>query len=404
MTYLKSRRFIGAAFTAITMLSITRTITGNGDLTSTVTIAQALVFASPIALAGLAGIWAERAGVINIGLEGMMILGTFGAGWAGWQWGVWAGVLAGVTFGAIGGLLLAVAAVTFGVDQIIAGTAINLLALGLTKFLAIVLFTNAPGGGQAQSPPIKGEIPTFTFESIVEPLTSLHEKGIFFISDLAGIFAGLFYHLSLLTIITFLLFAMTSYLLWKTAFGLRLRSAGENPWAADSLGVKVVQFKYAAVVFSGMLAGLGGAYLSIASTIYRNGNTAGRGFIGLATMIFGNWRPGGTAAGSLMFGYIDTLRLIDTGNQNVKGLILLGAIILFAIGGIMLRRARRNSAIGFLLLGSVMIGAYFSASSFPPEVAQVAPYITTLLVLATASQNLRPPAADGVPYRKGDHH
>ena len=83
MTYLKSRRFIGAAFTAITMLSITRTITGNGDLTSTVTIAQALVFASPIALAGLAGIWAERAGVINIGLEGMMILGTFGAGWAG---------------------------------------------------------------------------------------------------------------------------------------------------------------------------------------------------------------------------------------------------------------------------------------------------------------------------------
>jgi general nucleoside transport system permease protein len=214
----------------------------------------------------------------------------------------------------------------------------------------------------------------------------------------------LFYNLSLLTIITFLLFVMTSYLLWKTAFGLRLRSAGENPWAADSLGVKVVQYKYAAVVFSGMLAGLGGAYLSIASTIYRNGNTAGRGYIGLATMIFGDWRPGGTAAGALMFGYIDTLRLIDTGNQNVKGLILLGAIILFAIGGIMLRRKRRNSAIGFLILGSVMIGAYFSATSFPPEVAQVAPYITTLLVLATASQNLRPPAADGIPYRKGDHH
>ena len=248
MTYLKSRRFIGAAFTAITMLSITRTITGNGDLTSTVTIAQALVFASPIALAGLAGIWAERAGVINIGLEGMMILGTFGAGWAGWQWGVWAGVLAGVIFGAIGGLLLAVAAVTFGVDQIIAGTAINLLALGLTKFLAILLFTDAPGGGQAQSPPIKGEIPTFTIDSIVGPLTTLHERGIFFISDLAGILAGLFYNLSLLTIITFLLFVMTSYLLWKTAFGLRLRSAVENPWAADSLGVKVVQFKYSSCV------------------------------------------------------------------------------------------------------------------------------------------------------------
>ena len=386
------------------VLASIRVITGASDLTSTGTASAALLLSVPIVLAALGGLFSERSGVVNIGLEGMMILGTFGAGWAGWQWGVWAGVLAGVIFGAIGGLLLAVAAVTFGVDQIIAGTAINLLALGLTKFLAILLFTDAPGGGQAQSPPIKGEIPTFTIDSIVGPLTTLHERGIFFISDLAGILAGLFYNLSLLTIITFLLFVMTSYLLWKTAFGLRLRSAGENPWAADSLGVKVVQFKYAAVVFSGMLAGLGGAYLSIASTIYRNGNTAGRGFIGLATMIFGDWRPGGTAAGALMFGYIDTLRLIDTGNQNVKGLILLGAIILFAIGGIMLRRARRNSAIGFLILGSVMIGAYFSATSFPPEVAQVAPYITTLLVLATASQNLRPPAADGVPYRKGDHH
>jgi simple sugar transport system permease protein len=278
------------------------------------------------------------------------------------------------------------------------------LALGTTKFLAILLFTDAPGGGQAQSPPIKDEIPVFTLESIVTPLTALHEKGIFFVSDLAGLVAGLFYNMSLLTIITVLLFIMTGYLLWKTAFGLRLRSAGENPWAADSLGVKVVQYKYAAVVFSGMLAGLGGAYLSIASTIYRNGNTAGRGYIGLATMIFGDWRPGGTAAGALMFGYIDTLRLIDTGNQNVKGLILLGAIILLAIGAWMLRSAKRNAAIGFLLLASVMVGAYFSATSFPPEVAQVAPYITTLLVLATASQNLRPPAADGIPYRKGEDH
>ena len=168
--------------------------------------------------------------------------------------------------------------------------------------------------------------------------------------------------------------------------------------------MKVVRYKYLAVVFSGFLAGLGGAYLSISSTIYRNGNTAGRGFIGLATMIFGNWRPGGTGAGALMFGYIDTLRLIDTGNKNVKGLILLGALVLFTIGGLMMRSGKRNTAIGFLVLGAVMVGAFFGATSFPPEVAQVAPYITTLLVLATASQNLRPPAADGVPYRKGDHH
>ncbi|CAB4344255.1 MAG: ABC transporter permease [Actinobacteria bacterium] len=389
---------------SVGVLSIVRTLTANSDLTSAVTISQTLGFAVPIGLAGLAGIWSERAGVVNIGLEGMMILGTFGAGWAGWQWGAWAGVLAGVIFGALGGLLLAVACVSFGVDQIIAGTAINLLATGLTKFLAILLFTNAPGGGQAQSPPIKGTITSITFDPIAQPLIALHDKNIFFVSDLAGLISGLFFRLSILSVITFLLFAFTAWLFWKTRFGLRLRSAGENPWAADSLGVNVVRYKYIAVIFSGFLAGLGGAYLSIASTIYRNGNTAGRGFIGLATMIFGNWRPGGTGVGALMFGYIDTLRLIDTGNNNVRGLILIGALALLIIGASLLRGARRASGIGFAILGSVMFGAYLVASNFPPEVAQVAPYITTLLVLATASQNLRPPTADGVPYRKGEGH
>ncbi|MEI6404244.1 MAG: ABC transporter permease [Actinomycetes bacterium] len=404
MNITKQQRLIGVLGLGIAILSITRTITTNGDLTSAVTISQALGFAVPIGLAGLAGIWSERAGVVNIGLEGMMILGTFGAGWAGYQWGAWAGLLAGVVFGGLGGLLLAVATVSFGVDQIIAGTAINLLATGLTKFLAILLFTDAPGGGQAQSPPITGEIPTITINAIADPLIQLHDKGIFFISDTAGLLSGLFFQLSLLTVITVLLFIGTGWLLWRTRFGLRLRSAGENPWAADSLGVKVTTYKYMAVTISGLLAGLGGAYLSIASTIYRNGQTAGRGFIGLATMIFGNWRPGGTGAGAIMFGYIDTLRLIDSDNRNVRGLILIGALVVLMISVFLLRSARRSTGLGFALLGAVLIGAFLVASNFPPEVAQVAPYITTLLVLATASQNLRPPAADGAPFRKGESH
>ena len=404
MSITKQARVLMILMAGIAMFSITRTMTSNAEMTSAITVSQALGFAVPIGLAGLAGIWSERAGVVNIGLEGMMILGTFGAGWAGWQYGAWAGLLAGIVLGGLGGLLLAVACISFGVDQIIAGTAVNLLATGLTKFLAILWFTDAPGGGQAQSPPIKGEIPSFTINAIADPLSTIHDKNIFFVSDAAGILAGLFYRLSILTIITFLLFVFTGWALWKTSFGLRLRSAGENPWAADSLGVKVNRYKYTAVIFSGVLAGLGGAYLTIASTIYRNGQTAGRGFIGLATMIFGNWRPGGTGAGAIMFGYIDTLRLIDTGNVNVRGLILLGALVLLAIAVLMLRGARRNAGIGFAILGAVFIGAYMKASNFPPEVAQVAPYITTLLVLATASQNLRPPSADGVPFRKGEGH
>jgi simple sugar transport system permease protein len=404
MSINKQTRALMILMAGISLFSITRTMTANAELTSAITVSQTLGFAVPIALAGLAGIWSERAGVVNIGLEGMMILGTFGAGWAGWQWGAWAGLVAGIIFGAFGGLLLAVACISFGVDQIIAGTAVNLLATGLTKFLAILWFTNAPGGGQAQSPPIKGTIPNITVNAIAEPLSTIHDKGIFFISDAAGLIAGLFYQLSILTVISFLLFIFTGWVLWKTGFGLRLRSAGENPWAADSLGVKVNQYKYMAVIFSGLLAGLGGAYLTVASTIYRNGQTAGRGFIGLATMIFGNWRPGGTGAGAIMFGYIDTLRLIDTGNVNVRGLILLGALVLLAIAVLLLRGSRRNTGIGFAILGAVFIGAYFKASNFPPEVAQVAPYITTLLVLATASQNLRPPSADGVAFRKGEGH
>ena len=404
MNIMKQQRLLSIFGVSIAILSITRTFTNNPDLTSADTVSQTLGFAVPIALAGLAGIWSERAGVVNIGLEGMMILGTFGAGWAGYQWGAWAGLVAGIILGALGGLLLAVASVTFGVDQIIAGTAVNLLATGLTKFLAILLFTDVVGGGQAQSPPITGSLPTFTISAISGPMSTLHDKGIFLISDIAGVIGGIFYQLSILTIVTVGLFVFSAWLLWKTRFGLRLRSAGENPWAADSLGVNVNRYKYMAVTFSGLLAGLGGAYLSITATIYRNGQTAGRGFIGLATMIFGNWRPGGTGAGAIMFGYIDTLRLIDSDNKNVRGLILLGALVLFVIAGVMLRSKRRNTGVGFLLLGGVMVGGFMAASNFPPEVAQVAPYITTLLVLATASQNLRPPAADGVPFRKGEGH
>ena len=213
--------------------------------------------------------------------------------------------------------------------------------------------------------------------------------------------SGLFYQLSILTIFTVALFGFTKWVLWNTAFGLRLRSAGENPWAAESLGVRVNFYKYFAVVTSGALAGLAGAYLAIVATgLYRGGQTAGRGFIGLATMIFGNWRPGGTAVGASIFGYIDTLQLRD--DANIRGLVLFGTLLLVVIAVLLLKSGRRNSGIAFMIFGIVMGSAFLSANSFPPEVAQVAPYLTTLIVLATAAQRLRPPSADGIPYRKGE--
>jgi len=385
------------------LLSITRVLSGANDLTSTGTMSAAFGLAVPIGLAGLGGLWSERAGVANIGLEGMMILGTFGAGWAGWQYGAWVGLLAAVIFGALGGLLFGVATVTFGVDQIVAGTAINILGLGLTQFLAKLLFTTAPGGGATQSPLIYGELPSFTINAVANPLTKIQNKNWFLISDISGLISGLFYQLSILTILTVALFGFTKWVLWNTAFGLRLRSAGENPWAAESLGVRVNFYKYFAVTTSGALAGLAGAYLAIVATgVYRGGQTAGRGFIGLATMIFGNWRPGGTAVGAAIFGYIDTLQLRD--DANIRGLVLFGTLLIIVIAVLLLKSGRQNSGIAFMVFGVVMGSAFLSANSFPPEVAQVAPYLTTLIVLATASQRLRPPSADGIPYRKGETH
>ena len=145
-------RGVGLAFLGVLlMLSFIRILTGADDLTSAGTVAAAIGLSVPIAMAGLGGLWSERAGVVNIGLEGMLILGTFGAGWAGYQWGPWAGLFFGVTFGALGGLLHAVATVTFAVDQIVSGVAINILALGLTRYLASVLFDGVVGAGPTQS-------------------------------------------------------------------------------------------------------------------------------------------------------------------------------------------------------------------------------------------------------------
>jgi simple sugar transport system permease protein len=155
------------------------------------------------------------------------------------------------------------------------------------------------------------------------------------------------------------------------------------------------------VVISGALAGLGGAFLSmVASSIYREGQTGGRGFIGLAAMIFGNWRPGGLASGALLFGYTDALQLRG-GSRSVHALLLFLAVVLLAVGGWQLLRRRMvtgGAAVGLAVLVAVW---YATTDSIPAEFVQAAPHITTLVVLALASQRLRPPAADGQPYRRG---
>nr|WP_240487147.1 ABC transporter permease [Actinomadura flavalba] len=417
----------------LVLLSLVRVIDGANDVTSSGTTSAALRLAVPIFLAGLGGLWAERSGIINIGLEGMMILGTWTGAWAGYQWGPWIGVLAGIIGGALGGLLHAIATVSFGVDHIVSGVAINILGLGLTQFLAGLLFNTgeakALGGGPRQSPPIESistvSLPVLSGGEIFgwkspDLLGSLEKHHWFFVSDVAGILRGLTHGLSLLTVVALLLVPATYYILWKTPFGLRVRSVGEDPYAAESLGVSVYRMKYVAVTISGALAGLGGAFLvTVAAPLYQAGQTGGRGFIGLAAMIFGNWRPGGLAAGSLLFGYTDAMN-VRGGGEAVHALLLFLTILLAGVVVWQLRRgtklrplvttdldrrAVRNAFVGAALSAVAAVGLFvwfLMSDTVPGELVSFTPHLTTLLVLALASQRLRMPAANGMVYRRGE--
>ncbi|MEV0617271.1 ABC transporter permease [Nonomuraea sp. NPDC050404] len=411
---------IGAA-AFILLLSLVRIVTGYDDLTSSGQFAAALGLAVPIGLAGLGGLWAERAGVVNIGLEGMMVMGTWFAGWAGYQWGPVAALAAGLLGGALGGLLHAVATITFGVDHIISGVAINLLGPGITRFLSEVLYREGTaaadaGAGITTSPAITGNVWTPSLPILSDGpdlLGKLENTHWFLIADLAGILRGLTHDVNVLVILAVLLLPLTFFVLWHTAFGLRLRSAGENPWAAESLGVNVYLIKYVAVVISGAFAGLGGVFLAFISDKYVEGQTQGRGFIGLATMIFGNWRPGGLAAGASLFGYTDALRLRE--QAAVTSFFLFGAVLLLIYLGMRVRRlmsaelaardVKQYTTMATAALGAVVLfWLWLTVEQLPTQFIFITPHVLTLLVLLVASQRLRMPKADGVIYRRGEQH
>ncbi|MFS8200895.1 ABC transporter permease [Streptomyces sp. CWNU-52B] len=384
----------------LVLVSVVRLVTDADGITSTGQMSTALRLAVPIGLAGLGGLWAERAGVVNIGLEGMMVLGTWFGAWAGFQWGPWTGIAFGIIGGALGGLLHAVVTVTFNVNHIVSGVAINILALGVTRYLSTFAFEGEEGGTSKQSPPVDS-LGTFDIPGLSDWLQTLNGKHWFLVSDLAGLVGGLFTDLSPLTVIAVALVPLTWWVLWRTSFGLRLRSCGENPVAAESLGVNVYKYKYLAVIISGGFAGLGGAFLSlVASNIYLEGQTGGRGYIGLAAMIFGNWMPGGLALGAGLFGYTDSLKLRG-GGTNVHALLLLLALLLIIGAAYLVWRKRYVPAAITAVVGVLVFLWYTTTNEVPNQVVTATPYVVTLLVLALSAQRLRMPKADGMPYRRG---
>lgn len=290
------------------------------------TIAAVLRFATPLVLAGLGGLVSERSGVINIALEGMMTAGAFFAIVGAVETGSWVGGLAlGAAAGAAFGLLHAVATVTFHANQIISGTAIILIALGLVNFLNITFY-----GGQGT--PADLSLP---------PAIKVGELSV-----------------SVLVPLAVLLVVAVWAVLFRTPAGLRLRAVGEHPRAADTVGIDVQRTRYVAVVVSGALAGLGGAFISFNVGSYTENMVAGNGFIALAAVIFGKWHPFGMAAACLLFGYSQAL-------------------------------ASRLSGLDGL-----------PEALKAPELLTALPYLITLIALAGFVGRATPPAAIGEPYVK----
>ncbi len=297
------------------------------DLLSIITLT--LSFATPITLGALSGTFSERSGVVNIAIEGMMLTGAFFGALVSFLTGnVWLGLLVAPFSGLALALLHAVLSIYFKVDQIISGTVINILAFGTTSYLLTLLISSSRQNNESE------RLPSLDFKLDTAPFT-----------------------IGLISILAVILVFVSHYVLFYTVWGLRTRSVGENPKAADTAGVNVFKIRYYNVALSGFLAGLGGTYFSLQVVGYfRENMTVGSGFIALAAMIFGKWTPLGAWGAALLFGFCQAL----------------------------------NSA----------LQSWYGQIEWLATVTQALPYAVTIIVLTGVIGRSRPPAAVGLPYSK----
>ena len=337
-------------------------------------IQQTLIYAIPLMIVALAGVYAERSGIINLALEGIMIFGafvgvlfvnltqqagTFDAAKAAGDWVALQGfellaMLAAAVMGAIFSLLLSFASVNLKADQTIGGTALNLMAPALVLFLIRVLVN-------------QNTLMMSTGDAASWFMLKKSTFGIDKSTDIGFLGETFLNKVYLATYVCILLFIVLSVLLYKTRFGLRLRSCGENPQAADSLGINVYKMRYAGTTISGALAGMGGFVYSLTTAnCTANGDVAGFGFLALAVMIFGNWKPLNIAGASLLFGLFKCIAAAYS-SIDING-------------------------DGVYLLAELGISSHLY---------RMLPYLVTLAVLAFTSKKSRAPKAEGIPYDKG---
>ena len=295
----------------------------------------AVALAVPLVFGALGGVIGERAGVVNIAIEGQLLFGAFAAAIAASLTGSpWAGLLAAMVAGALIALVLGLFAITYFVDQVIVGVVLNVLVIGLTNFLFRQVLTpnadtlNSPDRFKAMPLPILGDIP------LIGPI---------------------FFRQTPLVYVLYVVVALVAFALYRTRWGLRVRSVGEHPLAADTVGIKVNRTRYRAILLAGAIAGMGGAYFSLVSVAgFNREMTGGAGFIALAAVIFGKWDPIRATLAALLFGFA----------SNLQGVL---------------------SAIG---------------SPVPSQFMLMLPYLVTIFAVAGLVGRSRPPAADGIPYRK----
>jgi simple sugar transport system permease protein len=301
-------------------------------------IASSIRIAIPLALAGLGGVFSERSGVINIGLEGIMLTGAFTSiAVTNFSQNPWLGILAAIIIGIFLGLIHGITCITFKANQIVSGVAINLFASGITVFFSWLLFNETQIMAKISLPIWGLSIPNLG-------------EGSSFLRSIIIIFA----HHSPLVYLTIIIFILSHLIIFRTPFGLRLRSVGEYPQAADTMGVNIVKTRYISVITSGALAGLSGSFLSLEQAhFFVKEISGGRGFIALAAMIFGKWTPLGTAGAALLFGAGEALAI------RLQGVL-----------------------------------------AIPVQFINMVPYLLAILVLVSAIGRAIPPAADGIPYEK----
>ena len=404
-----SKRYI--IFTPILLVIVVAQVETYSQLTTSGTFGAAIRLSIPILLAGLGGLYSEKTGVVNIGLEGMMIMGTWFGAWGGFTFGAWQGVFIGMLGGALFGLIHAIATVSFQVDHIVSGVAINILAAGVARFLNVIAYQDVAFASSTASPRIQGDIGKFTMPFLAGGkigeretsnfIGSIEDLDIILISDFAGLLLGFLSNISYLTLFALSLVPVSILILWFTPLGLQMRSVGEYPAGSESLGVNVYLMKYIGVTISGALSGLAGSYLVVAGTgTYLEGQTGGRGFIGLASMLFGNYKPFGILMGSGLFGFADALQLRSP--QAVHGLLIIISIFLLVLTFKSFFEKKYKASFASFIFSAAFLIWFLNSTSIPNQFVYFTPHITTLIVLSFANQRIKLPEKIGVPYKKGE--